>query len=308
MTTEVRSLRQTRTGSLKLGKVMESVWGYVFISPWLIGLLLLTTWPMLQSLYLSMTDYSLLEAPVWRGFSNYEEIFTGDASFRTAVKVTFTYVLLSVPLKLAFALMVAILLLRAMRGISLYRAIFYLPSLVGGSVAIAAIWGNLFGMNGIVNKALGVFGVQPTDWIHSPDTALYTLVLLAVWQFGSSMVIFLAGLKQIPRDLYESAWVDGASKLRAFFRITLPMLTPIILFNLVMQIIGSFQMFTQAFVVTNGGPIHSTLVYALYLYQQAFAYFDMGYASALAWVLLAIIAVSTGLIFQSSKKWVHYEN
>ncbi|MGG2199812.1 sugar ABC transporter permease [Paenibacillus validus] len=256
---------------------------------------------------MSLTQYNLLELPSWVGFENYKEIFTDDKDFWTALRVTITYVVLSVPLKLFFALMVAMLLFKPIRGMSVYRAIFYLPSLVGGSVAISAIWRNLFGMDGFINKFASFLGIQGIDWINTPETALYTLVMLAVWQFGSSMVIFLAGLKQIPKDLYESASVDGASKFLSFFSITLPMLTPIILFNLVMQIIGSFQMFTQAFIVTKGGPINSTLVYALYLYQKAFAYFNMGYASALAWILLTIIALFTALVFWSSKKWVHYE-
>nr|WP_275900965.1 sugar ABC transporter permease [Paenibacillus periandrae] len=271
------------------------------------GLFVLTIGPMSQSFYLSLTAYNLLELPTWIGFGNYHEIFTDDKDFWKAMQVTFTYVVLSVPLKLFFALMVAMLLFRAIRGMSVFRAIFYLPSLIGGSVAISAIWRNLFGADGFLNKLLSLVGIQGIDWINTPGTALYTLVLLAVWQFGSSMVIFLAGLKQIPRDLYESASVDGASKIRSFFAITLPMLTPIILFNLVMQIIGSFQMFTQAFIVTKGGPINSTLVYALYVYQKAFAYFNMGYASALAWILLMFIAVFTALIFWSAKRWVHYE-
>ncbi|MFE5320664.1 carbohydrate ABC transporter permease [Paenibacillus sp. NPDC056579] len=292
----------------KFNKWFEPLWGYIFISPWLIGLFLLTVGPMSQSFYLSLTQYNLLELPIWVGSQNYYEIVAEDRDFWKALQVTFTYVVLSVPLKLGFALMVALLLFRAIRGMSVFRAIFYLPSLIGGSVAISAIWRNLFGGDGILNKLLGAIGIPGIDWINTPETALYTLVLLAVWQFGSSMVIFLAGLKQIPRELYESASVDGASKIRSFFAITLPMLTPIILFNLVMQIIGSFQMFTQAFIVTKGGPIHSTLVYALYLYQQAFAYFNMGYASALAWILLVIIAVFTALIFWSAKRWVHYEN
>jgi multiple sugar transport system permease protein len=291
----------------KFNRFIEPIWGYVFISPWLLGLFVLTIGPMSQSFYLSLTAYNLLELPTWIGFGNYHEIFTEDKDFWKAMQVTFTYVVLSVPLKLFFALMVAMLLFRAIRGMSVFRAIFYLPSLIGGSVAISAIWRNLFGADGFLNKSLSIVGIQGIDWINTPGTALYTLVLLAVWQFGSSMVIFLAGLKQIPRDLYESASVDGASKIRSFFAITLPMLTPIILFNLVMQIIGSFQMFTQAFIVTKGGPINSTLVYALYVYQKAFAYFNMGYASALAWILLMIIAVFTALIFWSAKRWVHYE-
>lgn len=299
--------RITKSGTGKWSKWIEPLWGYAFISPWLIGFFVLTIGPLSQSFYLSLTQYNLLELPDWVGLANYKEILTDDDEFWKSLQVTLTYVVLSVPLKLFFALLVALLLFRAIRGMSLFRAVFYLPSLIGGSVALSAIWRNLFGMDGVLNRIAGYFGFQGIDWINNPGTALYTLVLLAVWQFGSSMVIFLAGLKQIPRDLYESASVDGASKIRTFFAITLPMLTPIILFNLVMQIIGSFQMFTQAFIVTKGGPINSTLVYALYLYQKAFAYFNMGYASALAWILLVIIAVCTALIFWSSKRWVHYE-
>lgn len=299
--------RTTKPGGSRWNKWIEPIWGYVFISPWLIGFFVLTIGPLSQSFYLSLTQYNLLELPQWVGLANYKEILAEDDTFWKSLQVTLTYVGLSVPLKLMFALLVALLLFRAIRGMSIFRAVFYLPSLIGGSVALAAIWRNLFGMDGFMNRILGFFGLQGLDWINTPGTSLYTLVLLAVWQFGSSMVIFLAGLKQIPRDLYESASVDGASKVRSFFAITLPMLTPIILFNLVMQIIGSFQMFTQAFIVTKGGPINSTLVYALYLYQKAFAYFNMGYASALAWILLAIIGICTALIFWSSKRWVHYE-
>ncbi len=286
----------------------EGLWGYIFIAPWLIGLLVLTLGPMLQSLYLSLTNYHLLEQPKWAGLANYKEILIDDKTFVQSLEVTFKYVLFSVPLKLIFALLVAMLLYRSIRGMSFFRSVYYLPSLIGGSVAIAAIWRNIFGMDGAVNKLLAWFGVPPMDWINLPDTSLTTLIILSVWQFGSAMVIFLAGLKQIPNDLYEAAAVDGATKIRIFFKITIPMLTPIILFNLVMQTINSFQMFTQAFVVTKGGPIDSTLVYALYLYQKAFVFFDMGYASALAWILMLIIAVATALIFITSRKWVHYEN
>jgi multiple sugar transport system permease protein len=286
----------------------EGIWGYILISPWLIGFFALTLWPMVQSLYLSFTHYDLLTSPNWIGLQNYKEIFTDSPDFKISVKVTLLYVMFGVPLKLAFALLVAVLLSKAIRGMALFRAVFYLPSLIGGSVAISMIWRDIFGNRGILNSLLGAIGIQGTDWINTPGTAIYTLVLLAVWQFGSSMVIFLAGLKQIPKDLSEAASVDGASRLRRFFSITLPMLTPMILFNMVMQTIYSFQMFTQAFVVTNGGPMNSTLVYALLLYRKAFTYFDMGYASALAWILLVMISLVTALIFWSSKKWVHYES
>ncbi|WP_261800062.1 carbohydrate ABC transporter permease [Paenibacillus sp. PAMC21692] len=292
----------------KRNKLVDGLWGYAFISPWLIGLFLLTLIPMGQSLYFSLTNYHLLESPQFSGLGNYKEIFMNDQTFTQALKVTFLYVFVSVPLKLAFALGVAMLLYKSIKGMSIFRAVYYLPSLIGGSVAIAAIWRNLFGYDGLVNKLLGTFGIPATDFINMPSTSLSTLIVLSVWQFGSSMVIFLAGLKQIPKDLYEAAAVDGASKTRIFFKMTLPMLTPIILFNTVMQTINSFQMFTQAFVITKGGPIDSTLVYALYLYQKAFVFFDMGYASALAWILLVIIGISTVIIFGTSKKWVHYEN
>lgn len=301
---EGKIVSKHKTGSHPLP---EGFWGYVLISPWLIGFLALTLWPMIQSLYLSFTHYDLLTSPKWVGLQNFNDIFTDSPDFRISMKVTFLYVLFGVPLKLAFALLVAILLSKAIRGMALFRSVFYLPSLIGGSIAISMIWRDIFGNRGIFNTMLGKLGIEGMDWINTPGTALYTLVLLAVWQFGSSMVIFLAGLKQIPRDLYEAASVDGASRLRTFFSVTLPMLTPMILFNMVMQTIYSFQMFTQAFVVTNGGPMNSTLVYALYLYRKAFNFFDMGYASALAWILLVIIAIITGLIFWSSKKWVHYE-
>jgi len=294
--------------ALNLSTIKDGYWGYLFISPWLIGLLALTLWPMLQSIYLSLTNYHLLESPHWIGLGNYQEILMEDKTFIQALKVTFTYVLFSVPLKLAFALLVAMLLFQSIRGMSMFRAIFYLPSLIGGSVAIAAIWRNLFGLDGAINRVLSWFGVIPVDWINQPSTALSTLIALSIWQFGSAMVIFLAGLKQIPRDLYEAASVDGAGKVRIFFKMTLPLLTPMILFNLIMQTINSFQMFTQAFVVTKGGPIDSTLVYALYLYEKAFVFFDMGYASALAWILLLLIAALTVLLFATSRRWVHYEN
>lgn len=301
-------IKQQRKSKLNRSFLLDSTWGYAFISPWLIGFFLLTIWPMLQSFYLSLTQYDLLQSPEWIGFANYTEIFTDDSKFIQSLKVTFTFVFLSVPLKLAFALFVAMLLYKGSRGMSVYRSVYYLPSLLGGSVAVSIIWRNLFDGDGLVNRFLGWFSIEGKDWINSPDTSLYTLVMLAVWQFGASMVIFLAGLKQIPRDLYEAAQVDGASKARTFFTVTVPMLTPIILFNLVMQTIGSFQMFTQAYVVTQGGPINSTLVYALYLYEQAFSYFSMGYASALAWILLLIVVVFTSVIFVTSRKWVHYES
>lgn len=281
--------------------------GYLFISPWLLGFIGLTAYPLFLSLYYSFTDYTLMEPISWVGTRNYELIFTADSKFAQSVKVTFIYVLASVPLKLIAALLVAMVLNRAIRGIGLYRTAIYFPSLIGGSIAVSLLWRNIFGVDGIFNKIIAVFGMEGKGWITSPDTALGTLVLLTVWQFGSSMVIFLAGLKQVPHDLYEASAVDGAGRIRQFFNITLPMLSPIMYFNLVMGVINAFQMFTSAFVITNGGPMNSTYVYALYLYERAFSRYQLGYSSALAWIMLVMIVIATLVIAGSSKYWVFYE-
>ncbi|TVY10756.1 carbohydrate ABC transporter permease [Paenibacillus cremeus] len=281
--------------------------GYLFIAPWLIGFLVLQLWPIIQSFYLSFTEYSLLDPPRWIGTKNFESI-AHDRLFFNSLKVTFTYVLTSVPLKLASALAAAMLLNRAVRGIAFYRTAMYLPSLIGGSLAVAVLWKNIFGIDGFINKLVILFGVMPKNWIGTPETALWTLVVLTCWQFGSAMIIFLAGLKSIPNELYEASSVDGASKPRQFFMITLPMLSPVILFNLIMGIINSFQMFTSAFIITNGGPINSTEVYALFLYKKAFGSLEMGYASALAWILLVIVGIATLFNFIASKYWVFYES
>jgi multiple sugar transport system permease protein len=286
-----------------------SVSGYLFLTPWLIGFFGLTLGPALVSLYLSFTDFDLLGSPRWVGAANYVRIATADAKFVSAMHVTFLYVALAVPLKLIFALMVAMVLNKGIRGLPLYRAMFYLPSLIGASVAIAVLWRQLFAGDGLLNQFLGLFGIRGPSWISDPDTALYTLVALSVWQFGSPMIIFLAGLRQIPKDVYEAAEIDGASRSQQFWRITLPMLTPVIFFNGVVQTIDAFKAFTPAFIISGGtgGPIDSTLFYTLYLYQEAFAYFRMGYASALAWILVVIVAAFTALAFLSSRYWVHYD-
>jgi len=286
----------------------RNIVGYAFISPWLIGFIGYILGPMIASLYLSFTDYDLLSSPTWIGAENYINLFTNDERFWTALKVTFVFVFISVPLKLAFALFVAMLFNKDYRGVGVYRTIYYVPSIIGGSVAVAVMWRELFGMNGPVNALLKLFGIQSSNWVANPDTALSTLILLVIWQFGSPMLIFLAGLKQIPKELYEAAAVDGANKVHQFFKITIPMLTPIIFFNLVMQMINGFMTFTQSFLVTQGGPMDRTLFYAVYLYEKAFAHFQMGYASAMAWILLIIVATFTAIIFKSSSSWVYYES
>nr|WP_246211505.1 sugar ABC transporter permease [Phytoactinopolyspora alkaliphila] len=232
----------------------------------------------------------------------------GDARLHNSLRVTFTYVLVSVPLQLALALALALMLDRGVRGLALYRSVFYLPSLLGSSVAIAVLWRQIFGADGLVNHVLGFLGGEGRSWIADPESALWTLVTLNVWTFGAPMVIFLAGLRQIPQMYYEAAAVDGAGTMRRLVRITLPLLTPIIFFNLVLQIIHAFQAFTQAFIVSGGtgGPADSTMFYTLYLYDRGFGNFDMGYASAMAWFLLLIIAAFTAVNFLAAKHWVFY--
>lgn len=293
---------------LRLPTAAERYAPYFFLAPWFAGLALITVGPILASAYLSFTDYSLIGAPSWTGLDNYQRMIS-DPRFYASLKVTFTYVLVSVPLQLAFALALALVLDKGIRGLPIYRSIYYLPSLLGGSVAVAILWRQIFGTDGLVNAALGFFGWENAPgWVSDPDYALGTLMILNIWTFGSPMIIFLAGLRQIPRMYYEAASIDGAGRVRQFVRITLPLLSPIIFFNLILQMIGAFQTFTQSFIVSGGtgGPADSTLFYTLYLYQRGFGNFDMGYASALAWVLLMIVAGFTAVNFLASKFWVFY--
>ena len=283
--------------------------GHVFLIPWFVGFFGLTLGPALASLYLSFTNYDLLQAPGWVGLSNYVRILTADAKVAESVRVTLLYVVLSVPFKLGFALAVAMLLNQGMRGLPLYRALFYLPSLLGASVAIATLWRQVFSGDGLLNRVLALFGIQGASWVSDPDTAIYTLVALSVWQFGSPMIIFLAGLRQLPRDIYEAAALDGATAWYQFRHITIPLLTPVIFFNLVVQTIDAFKAFTPAFIISGGtgGPINATLFYTLYLYQEAFGYLRMGYAAALAWLLVLAIGAITAAAFLTARRWVHYE-
>jgi multiple sugar transport system permease protein len=295
--------------------IKNHITSYLFLLPWLVGLLVFTLYPMIYSLYLSFTEYNILQPPQWVGVKNFVIMFAGNESFPrdgrfvNSLFVTFRYVFISVPLKLAFALFVAMLMNQKLRLIPFYRTVYYIPTLLGGSVAIAVLWRRLFSGDGVVNAILrSLFAVDPPSWISNPRYALYTLILLSVWQFGSPMIIFLAGLKQIPNEYYEAASVDGAGKARQFFSITLPALSPIIFFNLIMQMISAFQSFTQAFIVSggNGGPLDATMFYSLYLYIKGFGFSEMGYASAMAWFLLLIIAALTACTFRASKSLVSY--
>jgi multiple sugar transport system permease protein len=282
--------------------------GYLFITPWLIGFFVFTLIPILASFYLAFTQYDTLSAPVWIGTENFERMLQ-DPRYWASVRATLYYVMAAIPLRLVFALAVAMLLNSDRRGVGNYRAMFYAPSIVGGSVAVAVMWQQVFGTEGLVNYCLALVGIPRVIWLGNPNTAIWTLITLAAWQFGSPMLIFLAGLRQIPAPLYEAAAIDGAGAVSKFFKITLPMLSPVIFFNLVMQTINGFIAFTQALIVTNNGrPLDTTLLYVLYVYQRAFQNLQMGYGAAMAWVLLVVIAIVTWLLFKSSSSWVFYES
>jgi multiple sugar transport system permease protein len=281
---------------------------YVFLAPWIIGAIGLTVGPMIVSLYLSFTEYDLFTEPRWVGLDNFVHMFTQDDRYLQSVRVTLLYVLVAVPLKMGVSLVIAMVLNTRAASNGFYRAAFYAPSLLGASVAAALVWRAMFTEGGSVNELLDGIGWNTPSWVDDPGYTLWSIILLTVWQFGAPMVIFLAGLKQIPRELYEAAEVDGASPVRKFWHITLPMLSPVIFFNLVLEAIHAFQVFTPAFVIGGGrgGPADSALVYTLYLYQAGFEDFEMGYASAMAWVLLVVIAIVTAVIFRSARLWVFY--
>jgi oligogalacturonide transport system permease protein len=282
--------------------------GLLYISPWIIGFLVFQLYPFIMSLIYSFTQFSILKSPVFTGLDNYIYAFTKDKLFWQSLKVTINYVLMSVPMKIAFALLVAMILNMKIKGVNFFRTVYYLPSILGGSVAISVLWRFLFMRDGIVNKALAIFHIPGIDWLGNPNISLFTISLLSVWQFGSSMLLFLAGLKQIPAELYEAAKVDGATKFRQFFAITLPMISPIMFFNLMMQMINAFQEFTGPYVITNGGPINSTYIYGMLVYSNAFQYFKMGYASALSWLQFLLILVFTIIFFKTSSYWTYYED
>ena len=304
--TETRYSSPARSRGSRLWN--KNKYALLFLAPWLVGVLVLNLAPMIISLFLSFTNYDMFKVPDFIGLANYQQMFTNDPRFIKAVEVTFRYVGLGVPLELIISLSFAMLLNKGIKGLSLYRAMYYIPSLLGGSVAISILWRQVFGSTGLINQFLAPLGVEKISWITSPKYALYTLVILRVWQFGAPMIIFLAGLRQIPKELYEAAHIDGADSRQSFFHITLPQLSPIIFFNLIMQLVSAFQAFTPAYVVGNGtgGAMDSILFYTLYLYEKAFQHFQMGYASAMAWLLLIMIGIVTGILFFISRKRVYY--
>jgi multiple sugar transport system permease protein len=302
---EARSLASARRRALR-----RNLTGYIFIAPWLFAFLAFTFLPIAGSAILAFTDYNVLSQSLhWIGLDNFDKMLFRDQRFWRAVRATFFYALLAVPLKLIFALALAMLLNNTRRLVSAYRAAYYAPSIVGASVAVAVVWREMFARNGPVNAVLSQVGIPSTAWLGDPATAPWTVILLAVWEFGSPMLIFLAGLKQIPAEFYEAAALDGAGVWQRFVRITIPMLTPLIFFNLVLQMIFGFTVFTSAFIVSGGqgAPLDSVLLYSLYLYQAGFRDFQMGYAAAMAWALLLVIGCFTAIIFRTSAYWVHYE-
>ncbi|WP_136518296.1 MULTISPECIES: carbohydrate ABC transporter permease [Cellulomonas] len=288
-------------------KAAETRAGYAFLAPWLLGFVLLTAGPMIASLYLAFTNYNLFTSPEWVGIENFQRLFQ-DPNYIQAWKVTALYALIGTPLKLVSALAVAMLLNNSHRGQGFYRSAFYAPSLIGASVSIAIVWKAMFIDNGIVDRAGQTLGLPAGGWVGDPGRTLPMLILLTIWQFGAPMVIFLAGLKQIPTELYEAASVDGAGPVRKFLKITLPMLSPVLFFNLLLETIHAFQIFASAFIISSGtgGPARSTLFYTLYLYFRGFRDFQMGYASAMAWVLVLVVGAISFVMFRTQNRWVHY--
>lgn len=281
---------------------------YIYILPWLIGFAALQLYPFVASLFYSFTNYNAFGKMNFICFDNYIRLFNKDREFYKSLRVTIMYTLLTVPGKILLSLAVAIMLNKARKGIGLMRTVFYLPSLFGGSIAVALLWKLLFNDNGLINAFLHIFKINPISWLGNPKIALVTLSSLEVWQFGSSMVMFLAALKQVPESLYEAAEIDGANKVQSFLKITFPQITPILFFTIIMQTINAMQNFTSAFVITRGGPVKSTYMLGLKLYNDGFAYYKMGYASATSWVIFIMILVITLVLFGTQKYWVFYED
>lgn len=287
---------------------MEARTFYLLISPWILGFLFFVLGPMIISLVMSFMKWDLLTDPKWVGFRNYIKAFTGDPLFYQSLKVTFTYSLFSVPLGLFSSLMVALLLNQVSRGVKIFRTIYYVPVVVSG-VAVMVLWSYIFNPEiGILNQILAYFGIKGPGWIFDAKWAMPSLIIMSLWNIGGTVIIWLAGLSGVSEQLYESAQLDGANRYQQFLHITLPALSPTIFFNLINGIIGALQTFNQAYIMTDGGPKNSTLFYNFYLWKKAFKDFEMGYASALAWVLFVIIMTLTLIVFKSSSMWVHYES
>lgn len=280
--------------------------GFLFVLPFILGVLAFKLFPFVMSFALSFTEYDIINPPEVVGLDNYKELFGNDPLFRQSLSVTLLFVVIAVPMRVGFALFVAHVLNYKLRGINFFRSAYYLPSILGGSIAAAVMWRFLFSQNGLVNMVLAKVGIEPIPWLASENYSIWTVILLFTWQFGSAMVIFLAALQNVPTSLYEAAEIDGASKTQQFFKITVPLITPVIFFNMIMQMVHAFQEFNGPYMITEGGPLYSTYVLSLYIYDQSFKYFNLGYGSALSWVLFALVAGLSALSFYTSKYWVFY--
>ena len=286
----------------------QEAWcGYLFASPWLIGLFVFTLYPVLSSLYYSFTNYNFSANYKWIGLANYKILFTSDYLIPISAQNTLFFALLSVPLNLIIGIAIAVMMNQKIRGIRMLRTVYYLPNVVS-IVAVSMLWYFIFQSNGVLNAFLGVFGIEGPNWLMDPAWAKPALIIMNCWNAGSTMIIYLAGLKGIPTSYYEAADVDGAGSVRKFFSITLPLLSPSILYNTIIGIIGALQTFSTALVMTDGGPVHSTTFYVLMLYRRAFQDMRMGYASAMAWVLMIVTFVLTLLVFRLGTSKVHYES
>ena len=311
MNTSQNIMKPTASGQKKSpGLRMQSkegILGYLFASPWILGFLIFTLYPVCSSLYYSFTSYNTMKPPKWIGLYNYIYMLTKDQLFMKSLINTIYYAVLSVPLGIAAGVLVAILLNQKVKGMRLFRTLFYLPT-IASSVATALLWLWLMEPNfGLFNTALAKIGISGPGWLTDPTWAKPSLIIMSLWTVGGGMLIYLAALQDVPQSLYESAAIDGAGAIKQFFKITLPMITPTLFFNLITGVIGGLQVFNQAFIMTNGGPAYSTYFYAYHLYNKAFSEYSMGYASALAWVLLVITLVLSMVIFKTSKSWVYYE-
>lgn len=281
---------------------------YIYLLPWTIGLLFFKLYPMILTVYYSFTEKSLVGKATFIGLQNYIELFTKDDTFWISLSATFKYVFFTVPCALMFGLFIAFILNFKIKGVSFFRTIYYIPSLLGATVAVSILWQTLFDFNGPINAMLQQIGIEPIAWFANGGTALFTLSLLRFWQFGSMMLIFLAALKNVPVELYEAATIDGASKIRTFFKITIPIISPIILFNGVMALIGAFQEFVSPFIITAGGPQYKTYLLNVYIYDEAFQKYNFGYACALSIILVTIIVFFTIIVFKFSAKKVFYSD
>lgn len=294
--------------TMKPQRRKQALEGYLALLPWAIGFIGFTLVPLLVSLYLSMTQYAVVTPPKWIGLNNYIRMFTADPLFWQALKATFGFVALSLPLKLVFGLGLALLLNIKVPGMNFFRTVFYIPAVISG-VAVSLMWMWLMQPDtGVVNTILYYMGIKGPGWFWDPNWALPSVAMMSIWKVGGSAVIYLAGLQNIPGHLYEAAEIDGAGRWKRFLRITLPLLTPTLLFQLIIEMIDSFKIFTEAFVITKGGPLKATYFYMLYFYDEAFHNQNMGYASALAIVLTILILAATVLVNQWSKRWVYYES